>query len=241
MADELFTPEELSDDTDLGPEDDLGPEGDLGDEDDLGDEESTEEGEAESEGTDDPQAIINEVSAELEAMGVVVTPSKDADEFLRHLATALKTHKATKDLESGEADRKPAEPETPVNAEQPPALMSSRALRNHKDPVVRMLAAREEKRARESRLAAIDKLVRQGRITKAMANELRAEASGLTVTLSASGEPVPSELDKWLVRLSTGTMPSRRYLLSVVSEQHPPADSTEAVKATIEEMAKMAK
>jgi N12 class adenine-specific DNA methylase/uncharacterized protein (DUF3820 family) len=49
-------------------------------------------------------ATISKVSQELEEMGLMVDPSKDADEFLEHLATAIKTHKATKSLADGGAD-----------------------------------------------------------------------------------------------------------------------------------------
>lgn len=42
------------------------------------------------------EASIEEASAELAELGIRVEPSADPEEFLRHLCTALRTHKATK-------------------------------------------------------------------------------------------------------------------------------------------------
>jgi hypothetical protein len=53
-------------------------------------------------------ATINEVSQELEEMGLMIDPSKDASEFLEHLATAIKTHKSTKALGDGGAGTDPS-------------------------------------------------------------------------------------------------------------------------------------
>lgn len=165
-----------------------------------------------------PDAIsgeIQEASAALAAMDppIIVDPSQDAAEFLRHLCTALKNHKAIKGSEKpdelpnpgAEAPIQPKE-ETPVVAmstaypEEAKRLQSLEADSKRKDAVILSLS----KKAADNELTIIagklDGWVRDGYLTAAKRDAWKTALQAKKLSLVA--ESPEAEIKKVLDRIA---------------------------------------
>jgi hypothetical protein len=115
---------------------------------------------------------IAEASRELADLGIVVEPSADAEEFLRHLCTALKTHKSTKALHGG-GEPPPADEGAGGEGEgAPPPAAEPEAVGLSLAGVRAQLAALRRELAEErlaKRLAEVRRLERAGVVPRARA------------------------------------------------------------------------
>lgn len=119
--------------------------------------------------------LIKEACEELKELGVIVPDEgDDPEEFLKHLVTAMKTHKATKDAEGGAAgEQESGIADVPIE-EQPTAAGV----------------------AMSARLSAIE--ADNARITRSYAAEKFAGLKGKINGLVRTGRAAPAQAKKWL-------------------------------------------
>lgn len=167
-ADDFDGDFEDMDDADGGGDDDMDG-GDMDDGADLFDDLE------ENDDPDEPEDLtqtIQEVSEGLARLGIMVEPTMDAGEFLRHVCTAISTHHATKDgpdSMNGQIDtNNPQGAPTMAGATEEPQVVQL-SLQQRLERTEKALAA-ERGKALEAK---IDGLVQSGRVTPARAQKWR--------------------------------------------------------------------
>lgn len=152
---------------------------------------------AEDDGEVNPEnekELIRDLIAEMAEMGVVVPDSvTDCKDFCQHLATAIKTHKATKQSMAGDQTAT-AESGEPAQ-EEAPMMMS---LVKHFDPAVRAMAELTTTSEKGSRLKRLKRVYKRGILKPEVARRLRSEVEGWNLSLNRLGKLSPSPIDRIL-------------------------------------------
>lgn len=236
---------------------------DLFDEEDVVGEDESGEGDVKSDGsgstpaqavgTSEEDSVKAEIAQCLEEMGAAAKPNERMLDFLKHILTALKTHKMTRDKVAQEQAGQNAST-TGANGdagqateEKQPFMMSTLLAKRpeeEKDPEKRALLLslhtqfkRQKDQAKKERLARIDSLERRG-MPKHEADRLRKLVGGYQLSLNAQGEAVPRrvdvELTTWAKALP-GKEFTETYLSANTKEEPRPAGVQE------DDMAELAK
>jgi hypothetical protein len=166
----------------------------------------------------DPKGVIAEVASDLADLGLQVpTNTDDPLEFLKHICTAAKTHKSTKDKAKEEEAQPMSGAAAPGGAteEQRPYMMSTDGKKLELSTVISMpleqihqdhrgLAAkfqhmhksaqRKHKAKTAARIAALE----AAGCSKAMLDEWRQRSEGLELSMNPDGSYAKSDLDKEL-------------------------------------------
>lgn len=183
----------------------------------------------------DDSELITEASAEMEELGIHIPDDlSSCQEWVRHLITAIKTHKSTKSMAEGEGaaagavageQAAGAAQATPPSTESPPMMMS---LTDLKDPIQKTMFNRIAKTESEKRAARITQLARRRWsdgtpcVPPGEIDDLRKMAGGVLLSLTPDGDPVETEVDRILSRLER-MLPS--VLLSTRFDGAKPAPS----------------
>lgn len=156
-------------------------------------------------------AKIAEVSKELAGLGIVIDPSKTAEDFLDHLCSAIKTHKATKAL--NEPEPEPDETPTPgaedmatdpnnpqaKGAPEPQFVAMSNRVKSLERDSARYLAI-----AANARLAEVNRdidLIQLGeQISKETAAEWKSKLGTKKLSVARGDDP---EISKILLKIET--------------------------------------
>lgn len=129
---------------------------------------------------------IEEAAADLAELGVIVDPSKNASDFLEHLCTALKTHKATKAVHENGGEPPPDGDGAMQPTQEPQMVAMSHKLTAAKKEVQRLSALVASARERDL-LADVQELQDVGELTEEDADQFRKTIS--TKRLSLAGAP----------------------------------------------------
>lgn len=228
-ADDIF--DDIDDDTS----------GDDGDMDDAPP--SNEPPEQAAPGDADESELVREAVADIAELGIVIPDSvQSCRDFCEHFVTAVKTHKATKAMGSGDGTGEAVAMSTSDAAtEESPMMMNT--VREHFDPAVRhlgqvaeVLAENHVKSTRKGYLKRIARLERYSKITADHAGDLRKMAGGIQLSLNRQGDAVArTTLDEILDNLER--MPVDGLALSSVrSIPNPLPANEEDVKEMAERL-----
>ena len=134
-------------------------------------------------GNDDEASTIAEAAADLQELGIEVPIAENALEFLKHLCTAVKTHKSTKSLENGEGDNQEGDimPTAPAAPEPMPVAMSLQ---------VQHLTKQLADERLEKVLKKVDHLVAEGQAKKTKADGWKKVLQARRLSLVSSGDDV---------------------------------------------------